>query len=656
MLNNLVGEQELYCVDIHIGALKRAEATLQNLSGGTAATMGQDFFPVLVSHIAEGLNVSYAIVTERVGDQLQTLALWAKGALQPNFSYLAAPTPCGQVLQTGRLYCPQSVQQQFPDCPELVEMGADSYLGIALKNTNGEAIGNLCIYHHQAIPDPQRAEQILQIFAARAAAELERQRATTALKQLNQALEVKVAERTAEVEVREARYRALVNAIPDLLIRIDADGTYLDVMTGDSIELFNADQIGPGVNIYDVTPFDHAQERMGYVHQALATREVQSYDYELIIGGRSISEEARIVAINDQEALIIVQDISERARLEAEVAERAAALQASEAQFRAMIRVVPDLLLRVTAAGVCLDCFQPQQSESFLPVQQHLAEVLPPELLQRQLDAITQAIATGRLQVYEHQFQKGDAITYEEVRISAIGPDEVLIMVRDTTQRKQSEGALQESQQFIQTILDTLPLSIFWKDRDCTFLGGNQRLLNAVGLQSEDQLIGKTDFDLAATEAKAMDYRADDQQVMASGQIQLAIEETLIAPNGEQIWLETHKAPLKNQTGDVIGIVGAFQDITQRKQAEAELKAKTQELQQSYQDLKETQLQLIQSEKMSSLGQLVAGIAHEINNPVSFIYGNLAAAQGYIADLQVIFNLYRETYPQPHSALQKSFR
>ena len=182
-----------------------------------------------------------------------------------------------------------------------------------------------------------------------------------------------------------------------------------------------------------------------------------------------------------------------------------------------MIRAVPDLLLRVTTAGVCLDCFQPQQSESFLPVQQHLSEVLPLELLQRQLDAIVQAIATGRLQVYEHQFQKDDVITSEEVRISAISPDEVLIMVRDITQRKQSEDALQESQQFIQTILDTLPLAIFWKDRNSTFLGGNQRLLNAFGLQSEDELIGKTDLAFAATEVQALDYQADDQQVMTSG-------------------------------------------------------------------------------------------------------------------------------------------
>ena len=100
-------------------------------------------------------------------------------------------------------------------------------------------------------------------------------------------------------------------------------------------------------------------------------------------------------------------------------------------------------------------------------------------------------------------------------------------------------------------------------------------------------------------------------------------------------------------------IYATARDITDRRQVEAELQAKTQEIQQAYQDLKATQLQLVQSEKMSSLGQLVAGIAHEINNPVSFIYGNLAAAQDYITDLQAIFKRYQDAYPKPEPALQK---
>ena len=83
-----------------------------------------------------------------------------------------------------------------------------------------------------------------------------------------------------------------------------------------------------------------------------------------------------------------------------------------------------------------------------------------------------------------------------------------------------------------------------------------------------------------------------------------------------------------------------------------ELERKNQELSASLQVLKETQQQLIQSEKMSSLGQLVGGIAHEINNPVNFIYGNLRYTSDYVGDLLQLIDIYQQHYPEPDSAVQ----
>ncbi|NWF60211.1 MAG: HAMP domain-containing protein [Fischerella sp.] len=90
-----------------------------------------------------------------------------------------------------------------------------------------------------------------------------------------------------------------------------------------------------------------------------------------------------------------------------------------------------------------------------------------------------------------------------------------------------------------------------------------------------------------------------------------------------------------------------------RQTLEERVEERTLELKETLQDLKETQTQLIQTEKMSSLGQMVAGIAHEINNPVNFIYGNIECANNYIQDLLNLLNLYQQHYPDPQSAIEE---
>ena len=151
-------------------------------------------------------------------------------------------------------------------------------------------------------------------------------------------------------------------------------------------------------------------------------------------------------------------------------------------------------------------------------------------------------------------------------------------ILRDISDRKQAEKSLQESQQFIQTVIDTVPLPLFWKDRSSVFLGCNQQFVRILGAPSSKEVVGKTDFDLLPTEEEASAFQADDRGVMESGQAKLGIEEMLTFANGEQRWLETHKAPLRDWSGNVIGMVGTFQDVTDRKQAELELQKNTERL------------------------------------------------------------------------------
>ncbi len=132
----------------------------------------------------------------------------------------------------------------------------------------------------------------------------------------------------------------------------------------------------------------------------------------------------------------------------------------------------------------------------------------------------------------------------------------------------------------------------------------------------------------------------------------------IILPSGQEKWIRGLSSRSELSAATVVHN-GIFMDVSDRKQAELAVQASEARLRQQNQDLEETlihlqktQLQLIQSEKMSSLGRLVAGIAHEINNPVNFIHGNVDHLQAYVQDLLKILDLYRQSQPLPSATLQ----
>jgi PAS domain S-box-containing protein len=141
---------------------------------------------------------------------------------------------------------------------------------------------------------------------------------------------------------------------------------------------------------------------------------------------------------------------------------------------------------------------------------------------------------------------------------------------RDITTRKQAEEALAAERNLLRTLIDNLPDLIYVKDTECRKTIANLEDVRNMGCQSEAEVLGKNDFDFYPKEIAAKFY-ADDQSVLQTGQPVLNREEYLFEPEGKKRWLSTSKLPLRNEKGQVIGLVGIGRVITEQKRAEEEL-------------------------------------------------------------------------------------
>ncbi|MGO9968869.1 MAG: PAS domain S-box protein [Bryobacteraceae bacterium] len=194
---------------------------------------------------------------------------------------------------------------------------------------------------------------------------------------------------------------------------------------------------------------------------------------------------------------------------------------------------------------------------------------------------------------------------------------------RDITERKKAENALRESELKYRTLVGHIPQKIFYKDRESVYVSCNDLFAQDFEIPAAD-IAGKTDFDISPREL-AEKYRADDRRIMELGRT-VELEEDYVA-HGERYTVRTTKTPIFSEQGDVIGILGVLTDITERKRAE--------------EALRETERQLRLAQKLESIGQLAAGIAHEINTPIQYIGDNGRFLQEAFRDLMRVLELQR---------------
>ena len=282
--------------------LKRLEQSLHTILQGTAATIGGDFFVALAQYLSQALGVTYVMVNELMEpESLRQLAFWSHGQAQACATYAIANTPCRRTLRERYYVCPQNVGAAFPDDQDLVDMGAESYMGVALTSRTGKVLGEICILHTEPLTELDHARQVVGIFAARAAAELERQQADLALRQ------------------SEALNRAIIQALPDLVMRLRRDGICLDVQYPRDFPAVKDRQQHIGRPLAEIIGPDLATQRLQSAERALDSGQPQVYEFQITVGEVLRWEEARVVPLGDDEVLVLVRNIHDRKQAEQEI-------------------------------------------------------------------------------------------------------------------------------------------------------------------------------------------------------------------------------------------------------------------------------------------------------------------------------------------------
>ena len=491
----------------------------------------------------------------------------------------------------------------------------------------------------------------------------------------------------------QAELLALFNAIQDVIIVLDRDGRYLKVAPSAAPHLYKPSEELMGKTMHEVLPQAAADFFLSRIQQVLATGTTAKVDYSLPIGDREIWFDATIAPLDENSVVCVARDISDRKAAEADLQRSYDLLQNVVDSTTDAIFVKDDEHRYVIANAACLEVFGRSAMETIGNTD---LDILPPAIAQEIMAADRRILDSGigekleELVTDSHGVQRTFLSTKNPMRDRQGKVIGLVGVARDISDRKATEVALQDyadrqtllnqlASQIRRSLdIDTVIATTIQSIRDllaldhCAFAWYHPEhnppvweLIQEAKLDGTPsnvgrypaRLVGPIERMLLKHEIlcindvenypepkhrrflKALHCRSEMLLPIQTHSNQLGI---LICVSRRQVrpW-ESHEVDLLRSVGAQLAIA------IDQAELYAQSRAKSQELQQTLQELQRTQSQMVQSEKMSSLGQLVAGIAHEINNPVNFIHGNVSHAGDYVQDILELLELYQHAYPSP---------
>ncbi|MCT7950128.1 PAS domain-containing protein [Ancylothrix sp. C2] len=443
-------------------------------------------------------------------------------------------------------------------------------------------------------------------------------------------------------ESTSEQLQAVLDAVPGLISWVDSDLRYIGV----NKHLANAFDLPAETFINQEVGFLETSPKLANWIRDFFVSTDKTIAHEMTV---SLQEGERSYLIvgqkyhRDNRAVFVGLDITQRKQAEQQ-------LQSAKDQLQAVLDAVPGLISWVDS------------DLKYLGVNRHLAShfKLPQDTFAGREVGFMES-KPGFAELARQFFASPEEKTSLEVNLGIEDKRRSYLMVAqkyhqgrkavfvglDISERKQIEAEMRRSKNLYRTLARNFPngaVCLFDFQLRFTLAEGTE--LAKIGL-SKQLMQGKTLWEVFPPEHCAIIEPLYRQALAGETHV-------VEVPYGDQIYL-THTLPVKNEQGEILAGMVMTQNITIAKQAEEAIRKseerfrqQARELEQTLQELKTTQTQLIQTEKMSSLGQLVAGVAHEINNPVSFIYGNLTYARQYTQELLQLLDLYATHYPDPH--------